>query len=88
MCVCLYVHRVTPLPDKEVLLVWKELEESRNTLADLQAIQLEKGVSSSLQECPLPSRYKDNYVSSVEWLSVISYSDVCTERLYMYMCVL
>lgn len=58
------------VPDEEMLAIWRELEESRNIIADLQAIQLEKGVSNPVQDySPLP-HVKDDYVSSVEWLSV------------------
>ncbi len=60
------------MPDGEVLLLWRELEESRNTAADLEAIQLEKQVTHPLQLSTAPSQQKDDYMTSADWISVRS----------------
>ena len=59
-------------PREDVLLVWKELEEARNILADVQAIQLDRTTSLRLEQPnyipPTPTR--DEYLSSQEWIAV------------------
>lgn len=62
------IRPASHLPREDVLLVWKELEKARDTLAEVQALQLEMqqtaggehSYHSSSEEC----------LTSAQWLEV------------------
>ena len=60
------------MPREDVLLVWEELEEARDTLAELQAIRLELREKSDqyTRAPPPPQAPHEDYMSSVQWLAV------------------
>jgi hypothetical protein len=60
------------LPREDVMMIWEELERARDTLADIQAIHLEKQATSS-RAGQLPSHakpIKEDYMTSSEWLKI------------------
>ena len=62
-------QQASSLPREEVLLVWAELERARDTLAEVQALQLET------QETTGGGAHSDHdsseeYLTSVQWLKV------------------
>ena len=67
-----YLSFRTPpsLPRDDVLLVWEELERGRDTLAEIQLIQLEKQTVGRSDKHPLPRPCKEEYMSSIQWIDV------------------
>ena len=58
------------MPREDVLLVWEELERGRDTLAEMQLIQLEKQTVGRSERHPLPQPCKEEYMSSIQWIEV------------------
>ena len=59
------------LPREDVLLVWAELERARDTLAEVQALQLEVGGAGLSGPAPSEPDNKEEYMTSSQWLKVV-----------------
>lgn len=60
----------TPPPSEDVLAILEEIELTRNTLAEIQALQLEVGGADLIPITPTGQEVSEESLTSQQWLEV------------------
>lgn len=60
----------TPAPSEDILSIMEEIELTRNTLAEIQALQLEVGGANLIPATPTGQEMSEESLTSQQWLEV------------------
>lgn len=63
-----------PAPSDDILTIMEEIELTRNTLADMQALRLEVGGANLIPTTPTEQEPSEESLTSQQWLEVSGHS--------------